>query len=234
MKTVITSDRKAVILNNDGTWKYAASTGSIQERLKALSIPAGIVETVKGMFIRLGVRVIDTGEAFTVIHRGDRVEFASGASAGAVDLTVDVYAFQLERLAEQIGKGSLDELEQFRIARTVFAAAAGKRHMMSNPLMSNAILRRAIRGKNLMHVHVVSPDPSQEPDATFTVMFINRAQLVVPGLHGDPQRVLRVPVAEAIALQKHLFGGMKTGGITKWLKIAKWYVDWRKRVEVPL
>jgi hypothetical protein len=78
MKTVITSDRKAVILNSDGTWKYAASTGPILERLKALSIPAGIVETVKGMFVRIGVRVIDTGEAFTVIHRGDRVEFAPG------------------------------------------------------------------------------------------------------------------------------------------------------------
>jgi hypothetical protein len=234
MKTVITSDRKAVILNDDGTWKYAAPTGNMMEKLNAVSIPAGIIEGVKGMFGKLGIRVIDTGEAFTIIHRGDRVEFAPGVSAGSVDILVEVYAFQLERLIQEIRKGSLDELEQFRIARTVFAGAAGKRHMMSNPLMSNSILRRAIRGKNLMHVHLLSPDPVQEPDATYTILFVNNSMMAVPGLHGEPQRVLRVPLAEAIALQKNLFGGMKTGDITKWLKIAKWYVDWRKRVEVPL
>jgi hypothetical protein len=44
---------------------------------------------------------------------------------------------------------------------------------------------------------------------------------------------LRVPFAAAIALQKNLCAGMKAGtALPKWTTIARWYVDWRKRVEV--
>lgn len=233
MTTVMTPDRKAVLLHDDGTWKYATAAGPTLERLKTLSIPPSIAETVNGMFSRLGVRVIDTGEAFTCVHRGDRVEFVSGVNAATVDFTVQVYRFQLDRLAEYIGRGTLDEVEQFRIACALFGSAAGDRHIMGNPLMSNAVLRRMIRGKNLVHVTLVSPDPAQEPDAAYTIIFINGEQLVVPGRHGTPLRVLRVPLEDAIALQKNLFAGMKAGKApSKWIKIAKWYVDWRKRVEV--
>lgn len=233
MTTVITPDRKVVLLRDDGTWKYATGAGSTFERLKTLSVPPSVAETVKGMFSQLGVRVIDTGDAFTCVHRGDSVEFVSGVNERTVDFTVQVYQFQLERLAEYVRKGAIDEVEQFRIACALFATAAGSRHIMRNPLMSNGLLRRMIRGKNLMHVTLVSPDKAQEPDVAYTIIFINGEQVVVPGLHGTPLRILRVPFADAIALQKNLFAGMKAGTApSKWLKIARWYVDWRKRVEV--
>jgi hypothetical protein len=84
-----------------------------------------------------------------------------------------------------------------------------------------------------MHVTLVSPDKAQEPDVAYTIIFINGEQVVVPGLYGTPLRILRVPFADAIALQKNLFAGMKAGTApSKWIKIARWYVDWRKRVEV--
>ena len=232
MKQVITPDRKVVVLNDDGTWKYATATAAMLRRLKTTTVPANIVESLQGMFSKLGIHVIDTGEEFTCIHRDDHIEFVSGLKASDVDFAVEVFAFQLERLAAHVDAGELEEVEQFRIARTLFTAGTGKRHVMSNPLMSNSVLRRLIRGKNLMHVYLVSPDLAQEPDASYTVMFINDEWLVIPGLHGHPKRVLRVPIGEAIELQKHLFAGMKSGNLAKWMKIAKWYVDWRKRVEV--
>jgi hypothetical protein len=99
--------------------------------------------------------------------------------------------------------------------------------------MSNSVLRRMIRGKNVMHVTMVSPDPAQEPDAHYTVIFINGEHLAVPGLHGTPGRVLRVPLPEVIELQRLMFAGLKAGSApSRWLKIAKSYVEWRKRVEV--
>jgi hypothetical protein len=233
MMTVITPDRKVVLLRDDGTWTYGTAAGSTLDRLKTLSVPPAVAETVKGMFSQLGVRVIDTGDAFTCVHRGGSVEFVPGVNERTVDFTVQVYQFQLERLAGYVRKGTIDDVEQFRIACALFATAAGSRHIMGNPLMSNGVLRRMIRGKNLMHVTMLSPDPAQEPDAAYTIIFINGEHVVVPGLHGTPLRILRVPFADAIALQKNLFAGMKAGSaLTKWVKIAKWYVDWRKRVEV--
>jgi hypothetical protein len=80
-----------------------------------------------------------------------------------------------------VRRGRLDEVEQFRIACVFFTNSAGGRHIMNNPLMSNQVLRRIVRGKNLMHVTLVSPVPAEEPDAAFTVIFINGEQLVVRG-----------------------------------------------------
>lgn len=234
MTTVVTPDHKVVELHDDGTWKYAAASSSVLDQLKTLSIPPAVVEPTKGMFSKIGVRVIDTGEAFTCIHLGDRVEFASGVIEASVDFTARVYQYQLRRLADYIRRGRLDEVEQFRIVCAFFASGSGGRHIMANPLMSSPVLRRIVRGKNLMHVTLVSPAPAEEPDAPYTIIFINGEQLVVPGLHGKPLRILRVPFDEAIALQKNLFAGLKAGKTpSKWIKIAKWYVEWRKRVEVP-
>src|SRR5262249_12252575 len=171
MTTVITPDRKVVHLHDDGTWKYATDSGSILERLKTLSIPPAVIEPTQGMFSQIGVRVIDTGEAFTCLHHGDRVEFVRGVNETAVDFTVRVYQFQLLRLAEYIRQGRLDEVEQFRIACTFFINSAGSRHIIANPLMSNQVLRRIVRGKNLMHVTLLSPDPAEEPDAAYTIIF---------------------------------------------------------------
>ena len=204
----------------------------ILDRLRALPISPAIAETVHGMFDKVGVRVKDTGEAFTWIQRDGGIELVPGVDDKSVDFTVQVSQFQIERLADYIQRGALDDVQKFRIASALFSTAAGKRHMMNNPLMSNATLRRMIGGKNLMHVTLVSPDAAQEPDVTYTILFINGEQLVVPGLHGTPLRVLRVPFQDAIALQKNLFAGMKAGTVSEWIKIAKWYVDWRKRVDV--
>jgi hypothetical protein len=59
-------------------------------------------------------------------------------------------------------------------------------------------------------------------------------QLVVPGLHGKPLRVLRVPVADAITFQRHVCAGLNADDLTSWIKIAKSYLERRSRVEVPL
>jgi hypothetical protein len=118
----------------------------VLDELKRLAIPPAIVETANGMFSKIGVRVTDTGEAFTCIHRGDRVEFVPGVDDRAVDFTARVQQFQLERLLTHVRRGALDAVEQFRIACMFFTSSTGGRHVMANPLMSNPVLRRIVRG----------------------------------------------------------------------------------------
>ena len=57
--------------------------------------------------------------------------------------------------------------------------------------------------------------------------------LVVPGHHGRPQRTFRLSVDDALELQRQLSKAMHAGGLTDWVKMAHWYVTWRKRVELP-
>jgi len=233
-KRIITSDRKVIILNDDGTWEYAAPSGSTLEKWKSLELPSNVSELFQGLFEKVGVRIIDTGEELTCIQRGDRFEFAAGVDEASVDFSVEIYAFQADRLTEHIAQGKIDELEGFRIARELFASrSTGRANIRNNPLISNVILRRLIGGKNLIHVHLISPDPQQEENATFTLIYVNNGWLVIPGLQGEPERTFRVSVAHALELQRHLFAGMKAGSWLEWLKIGRWYVGWRKKVEVP-
>ena len=231
---IITSEQKVVNLNEDGTWQYATSSGSTLEKWKSLELPENVTGLFQGLFEKLGVRIIDTGEALTCIQRGDQLEFAMAIDEDSVDFTVQVYGFQVDRLAEHIETGEIDELERFRIAREFFGRSSrGKANVLSNPLISNSILRRLIGGKNLIHMYLISPDPEQEENATFTLIYVNEGWLVIPGLHGEPERVFRVSVADVLELQRRLFAGMKAGSWREWIKIGRWYVGWRKKVEVP-
>ena len=235
IKRIITSDQKVINLNDDGTWQYAASSGSTLEKWKSLELPADMIGFFKGLFENLGVQIIDSGEAFTCIQRGDKIEFVPGVDEDSVDFSLHLYGYQVERLAEHIAKGDINELERFRIAREFFGrSSSGKANVLNNPLISNVFLRRLIGGKNLIHVYLISPDPEQEENATFTLIYVNNGWLVIPGLQGKPERIFRVSAADALELQRHLFAGMKAGSWLEWLKVGRWYVSWRKKVEVPL
>ena len=233
MQYLVTEQGKVVLLKDDGTWTDATALGSMFERIRDVAIPPAIVSALAGLFGEIGIRVIDTGEAFTCVQREGRIEFTPSIDDASVDFVVPVHQFQLARLAESIGRGALDDIEQFRIVRALFATAQGRRHLMSNPLLTNPVLRRIIRGKNLLHVTLVSPDPSREPDAAFSIIVVNRQQLVVPGVHGTPQRVLRVQVPDAIELQRRIHASLKADDLGTWVKTARWYVEWRRRVEIP-
>lgn len=231
MRILATPEKKAVVLRDDGTWSYANGPGSVVERWKALSVPRAFAEMLAGTFDRAGVRIVDTGETLTCIHRGDRIEIAAGLDPASVDYTVQIYSYQAERLAQQIAGGAIDELERFRIAREVFIAA-GASGVARNPLSSNPNLRRVIRAKNLVHISLVSPDPAQEPDALFSLIHVNKTSLVVPGLYGTPERVFRLSVSDVLELQRVLGPALKRARAREWLKIARWYIAWRKKVEV--
>jgi len=234
MRTIVTSDRKVVVLDDTGTWSYAPTSGSVFQRWTSLAIPRDLVELFRGIFERLGVRIIDTGEAWTCIHRGDRIEFVAGIDEAAVELTVPIYEYQAERLARHIQSGALDEMEWFRVARELMINAPAAGHLLvHNALSSSPMLRRVIRAKNLVHVFLISPDTKQEPDATFTFIYVNNGSLLVPGLHGAPERVFRLTVRDALELQRKMAAGRKTSSWAARVRLAYWYVRWRSRVQAP-
>jgi hypothetical protein len=218
-----------VALADDGRWSYVRP-GPVLERWRSLTLGKDLVDSFRGVFDTIGVRIIDTGEALTCTHRGDRIEFAAGINDAAVGFAVSIYAYQAERLAAQIERGRIDDVEWFRVARELFANAGASSRVVQNPLSSNPMLRRLIGAKNLVHVILVSPAPQEEPDAPFSLIHVNRRSLLVPGLHGTPDRVLRVTFADALELQRKLTGAPRSGRAA-WLELARWYQAWRRKVE---
>lgn len=194
---------------------------------RALTQPAGAVEFFRGLFERVGVHVTDTDEAFTCVHKGDRIDLHEGLEPDGIDYVVEIKSHQVDRLAEHVRTGALDELEQYRIVGALFTPATAA--MLKNPIMSQPSLRRLAGVEDLIHVRLNSPS-SKVSDVSHTLIYANRQWLVFPGLHGTPARVYELDAAQALEYQRRAFEALKVNNLGGWTSFANWYRDWRKAV----
>jgi len=179
--------------------------------------------------------VTDTGEAFTCIHRGDRIDFEDRLDDNAVDFTVEITREQAELLLTAIGDGTLDAGEQYRIMSHLAEPAA--RGAFRRPAIRNRFLRELLfkigRAEMLMHVRLVPP--SGEPETPgYTVMYVDGQTLVVPGFFGKVPHEYRLTVAHALEFQRRLLAARRVNRLRRWLSFARWYGKLRKQVVAPV
>jgi hypothetical protein len=198
------------------------------EKWRAVVQTPEIVGFFRGTFERAGVRIIDTSEGFTCIHRGDRIEFESHLDESRVDFTVPIESYQVDRLAEEATTGTLSGIERFRVLRALFSPATAA--TLKNPVLSHGLLRRLSGVEDLIHVRLHSPDPKQEPDTAHTLVHAAGQWLVFVGLHGRPRRTFELSMEDAVDYQRRVFHAMKQNDPLTWVRFASWYVNWRKRV----
>ena len=200
---------------------------SSMDKWQALTQPPGVVEFFKGLFDRVGVKIIETGEAFTGQHKGDKIEFASGINEPEVDFTVAISTEQVDRLSRHVDSGELSSAEKFRILRTLFTPATEA--TLSNPMMSNGWLRRLNGVEELIHVHLRSP-VAEEEDVSHTLVHAAGQWVVIPGLHGHPRRVFDLSMDDALEYHRRTIDAIHKDSLMNWLAFASWYKNWRKGV----
>jgi hypothetical protein len=200
------------------------------EKWRAVVQTPEIVGFFRGTFERAGIRITDTGEAFTCVHKGDRIDFEPELDQSRVDYTVAIESYQVDRLVQEATPGALSEIEQFRVLRALFSPATAA--TLKNPVLSHGLLRRLSAVEDLIHVHLLSPDPGQEPDTAHTLVHAAGQWLVFIGVHGRPRRTFRLSMTDAVAYQRRVFRAIKNDDPLTWLRFASWYVSWRKRVSV--
>ena len=197
------------------------------EKWQSITQDARVVGFFAGLFERIGVRVTDTAEELTGIHRGDRIEFEPTLEESNVDFTVEIESFQVDRLATHAGTGELDLAEQYRVVSTLFTPATAA--TLRNPIMSNGILRRINGVEDLIHVYLKSPTPEEE-DVSHTLIYVKGQWVVISGLHGRPRRTFRLTMEEALTYHRMVFGAIKANSLLTWLRFSRWYKRWRKTV----
>lgn len=200
---------------------------SSMSKWQALTQPPGVVEFFQGLFDRVGVKIIETGEAFTGQHKGDKIDFASGINEPEVDFTVAITTEQVDRLSRRVDSGELGTAEEFRILRTLFTPAT--QATLRNPMMSNGLLRRINGVEDLIHVHLHSP-VDEEADVSHTLIHAAGQWVVIPGLHGEPRRVFDLTMADALEYHRRTIDAIHKDTFMNWLSFASWYKKWRKGV----
>lgn len=189
-----------------------------------------VVHFFTDMFERLGVRVTDTKEEFTCIHRGDHVDFEATLDEKKVDYTIEIQSHQVDRLAAHAKTGELGTAEQYRVVRALFTPATAA--TLKSPVQSNPIVRALSGVEDLIHVYLESPTP-EEPDCddtNHTLIYVRGQWLVIPGLHGRPRRTFRLTMDEALTYHRKVFAALKADNWLSWLRFWRWYLRWRKTV----
>ena len=204
------------------------------EKWQSVMQPPAVVAFFEGLFERAGVRVTDTGEAFTCSHRGDRIEFEDGLDESAADFTVEIDSSQVDRLVEDAKAGALDPGAQYRIMTEL--ATAATRSMLERPMIKSRFLRSILfklgGAESLMHV-TLAPPPG-EAEVGHTIAYVDGQWLVIEGLHGSVPHVYRLTVEDAVAYQRRMLAARKANRPSTWLAFARWYGQLRKRVVTPV
>jgi hypothetical protein len=202
--------------------------GTTLETWRAVTQDPRVIGFFKGTFERAGVRIVDTGESFTVVHHGDRVDFEPALNESSTDFTVDIQEYQATRFAEAAGTGVLDPTAQYRAVRALFTPATEA--TLRNPMLANGILRRLARIEELIHVRLKSPVPDKEPDLTHTLVHVRGQWVVIPGLHGRAGRTFDLSIEDAILYQRHVLKALRQNTWAGWLQFGSWYLGWRPTV----
>lgn len=207
-------------------------TSSLEQWRGAMQ-PPEVVGFFAGLFERAGVRVTDTGESFTCIHRGDRIEFEDQLDEASVDFTVEITSEQAQLLVEDVRDGVLDEREQFRVMAVL--ATPATRGALRRPIIKSRVLRSILYkiGGAETPMHVVLVAPPGETDAGHTIRYEGGAWSVTPGLSGTVRQVYRLTVADAIEYQRRMLAARKENRLGSWIRFARWYGGLRKRVVSP-
>src|ERR1051326_8827683 len=97
----------------------SAPAQTSMEKWKPLLQQPGLAEYFKGIFDYLGIKIIETGEQFTVHHLGTSFELIPGIDPSKVDFTVEIKKENVDNLVKEGADSKIDESESFKIAKVI-------------------------------------------------------------------------------------------------------------------
>jgi len=201
-----------------------------QQQLEALARKQSAVDWFKGLFTQVHLEVTDTGEKFTILHHGDRVEVLSGFRAKKPNFVIPLASENISRLTAAFSDNTIDAQEQYRIVK--FMLKPCLRAALEMPILNNKTLLKIVKVDK--HWQEALLDPQGNEDEQVTVVYVNKQWLVIPGYHGQPERRLLLTPAQLIEFQRRVLEADASGNLSEWVKLAKWYVKYRKEVSVKV
>ena len=201
-----------------------------QQHLQDLAQKKSAVEWFKGLFTQAHLEITDTGEKFTILHHGDRVEIVPGFHAEKPNFVIPLESENINRLTAAFSDNAIDAQEQYRIVK--FMLKPCLRAALEMPILNNKTLLKIVKVDK--HWQEALLDSQGNEDEQVTVIHVNKQWLVIPGYHGKPVRRLLLTPQQLIDFQRRVLEADASGKLSEWVKLAKWYVKYRKEVSVPV
>lgn len=185
-----------------------------------------LADYFSGMFETLGISIEETGEQFTVHHKGDRFELSNGIDRNKIDFFIPLKLENIKNMQAHGADDLISSNESFRIMRALFTPLT--RETLKNPWMSNGFLMWFLDIENSIHIYLIGHDSL--PAKSHTLSHKKRVWKVEEGLSGIPKRIFKLTPDDAILYQRQVFSAIKQNSISSWWKYGNWYKEWRKKV----
>lgn len=203
---------------------------SNQQQLEQLKENKPAVEWFRGLFSQAHMEITDTGEKFTILHHGDRVEILPGFQAKKPNFVIPLESENINRLTTAFSKTSIGAQEEYRIVK--FMLKPCLRAALEMPILNNPALLNIVKVDT--HWQEALLDPQGNMDEQVTIIYVNKQWLVIPGFYGVPQRRLVLTSSQLLDFQRRVLAADASGKISEWTKLAGWYVKWREEISVKL
>jgi hypothetical protein len=203
---------------------------SNQEQLEQLKENKSVVEWFRGLFSQAHLEITDTGEKFTIMHHGDRVEIFPGFQAKKPNFVIPLESENINRLTTAFSKTSIGDQEEYRIVK--FMLKPCLRAALEMPILNNPALLKIVKVDT--HWQEALLDPQGNMDEQVTIVHVNKQWLVIPGFYGVPKRRLVLTSSQLLDFQRRVLAADASGKISEWTKLARWYVTWREEISVKV
>lgn len=199
---------------------------SSMEQWKPLLDKKELADYFSGIFNSMGFIVEETGEQFTVHHRGDHFTLSDGIINDSVDYIVPLKLENIQNMVKHGADSKIDETESFKIMSVLFTPLTES--SLQDPMMSNPLMVKLSKKDNVIHANLVSPD--KKDTISHTLIFLNKEWMVIPGHHGTPKRIFNLEQEDAVEFQQNIFKAFETNTSKGWKEFRKWYIPWRDQV----
>ena len=159
-----------------------------------------IISYFEDVFESLGVSIEETGETFTIHHKGDKLIFEEGIIEDEVDFIVPLKLENIENMILHSKDGTIDSSESWRILDVLFTPLT--RVTLEAPVLSVNWRRKLAGVEDLTHVYLLNPNG--EEASKHTLVYVKGQWLVLKGIYGKPRRTYRMTPEESIEYQLSL------------------------------
>lgn len=204
--------------------------GENLEQLQMLAQQPPAIEWFKGLFRLAHMEVTDTGERFTFVHHGDRVDVESGFQGNAPNFVVPLQSENIRNLTGFFADNAIGEYEQYRIVK--FMLVPCLKAALAMPILQNGAFRKIVKVDTHWQEAILDPDGNE--DEQLTVMCANDQWVIIPGYHGRPQRRLVMKPEQVLEFQRRVLEADEKNNLATWLDTGRWYLQWRETVSVPV
>ncbi len=206
--------------------------------LQALANRPSAIAWFKELLDEIRLNVTDTGEQFTIVNHGDRVEVLSGFHApsrrkilfGLLD-PGDWYAQQfiiplqsqnIRNLSAVFADNVVDAEELYRIM--AFIAPHLLQAALGIPAMRNKFLLKLFKLDTFWHQCLLDPQGNETQPCT--VALTHGQWLIIPGYHGQSQRKKVLTAQKLLEFQRRVHQAEQENSLSGWLALGTWYQNW--------